>query len=68
MKIGAIIREEWNERNQKRESSNDIKGINLKMERVQNECLKIRSENRDLKTELTNVKEEIKKSQIYTSS
>jgi hypothetical protein len=40
------------------ESSSDIKGIVLGMERVQAECFKIRSENRDLKTGLNILKEQ----------
>lgn len=38
------------------------------MERLQNECLKIRSENKELKSELTNVKEELKKSNILCNA
>ena len=58
LQFGDAIRNEWEERNGMQESSSDIKGIVLGMERVQAECLKIRSENRDLKIELNILKEQ----------
>lgn len=48
--FSALIREEWEERNGLQESSSNMKGLVLGMERVQAECLKIRCENRELKT------------------
>lgn len=58
LQFGDIVRNEWEEKNGLQESSSDIKGIVLGMERVQAECFKIRSENRDLKTELNILKEQ----------
>lgn len=60
-RFGHVIRNEWEERNGIQESSNDMKGIILEMDRIQRECLKIRSENRELATELSTLKEESKK-------
>lgn len=60
-RFGLLIKNEWEERNGLQESTNDIKGIVLGMERVQAECLKIRSENRDLRLELNSLREEAKK-------
>ena len=60
LQFGDVIRNEWEERNGLQESSSDIKGIILGMERVQAECFKIRSENRDLKIELNILKEQSK--------
>jgi hypothetical protein len=59
--FGALIREEWEERNCMHESTSDVKGLVLGMERVQAECLKIRCENRELKIQLNALKEETKK-------
>jgi hypothetical protein len=59
--FGLLVRNEWEERNGLQESTSDMKGIVLGMDRVQAECLKIRSENRDLKLELNNLKEESKR-------
>lgn len=61
VQFGVEIRNEWEERNGTQESTNDMKGLIFEMERVQSECLKIRSENRDLKIQLNVMKEETKK-------
>jgi hypothetical protein len=65
LKFGLSIRNEWEEKNELQESTGDMKGIVLGMDRVEGECLKIRSENRDLKMELNMLKEEAKKTINY---
>jgi hypothetical protein len=60
LQFGKVIRNEWEERNGTQESTNDMKGIVLEMERIQGECLKIRSENRELISELNTLREESK--------
>jgi hypothetical protein len=69
LKFGLSIRNEWEEKNGLQESTGDMKGIVLGMDRVQGECLKIRSENRDLKNgnEYTEGRSE-KKQSIITQS
>jgi hypothetical protein len=52
--FGKVIRNEWEERNGTQESTNDMKGIVLEMDRIQGEYLKIRSENSELTSELIN--------------
>ena len=60
LQFGVCIKDEWEEKNGLQESTSDMKGLILSMERVQGECLKIRSENRDLRTEIKTLQEQAK--------
>jgi hypothetical protein len=55
--FGRAIREEWEERNSIGTSSK-TEGLHVSVERLQTECMKIRTENRDLSAQVTQLKEE----------
>lgn len=55
--FGRAIREEWEERNSIGTSS-ETEGLHVSVERLQTECMKRRTENRDLSAQVTQLKEE----------
>jgi hypothetical protein len=59
--FGKIIRDTWESRNKVFVSDTDSAGNTLILERLQDECLKIRAENRELKSQLNEVQQESKK-------
>lgn len=63
--LGLQIREEWEERNNIYKSDADMKGLELSMERLQGECLKIRTENRDMISQIAVLKDEAKKTNAH---
>jgi hypothetical protein len=59
--FGKIIRDTWECRNKIFVSKDDSTGNTLMLERLQDECLKIRAENRELKSQLIDVQLESRK-------
>jgi hypothetical protein len=51
------IKEEWSDRNNTGVNT-DMEGVQLSVERLQTECMKIRSENRELKAQLIAIKDD----------
>jgi septal ring factor EnvC (AmiA/AmiB activator) len=57
MSFGLKIKEEWVERNNIGVNA-DMEGVQFSVERLQTECMKIRSENRELKAQLIALKDD----------
>jgi hypothetical protein len=65
--FGAKIRDEWEQRNSSATTAEDD-GLQLSVERLQTECFKIRAENRDLRVQVSSLKEEVKRSSSVINS
>lgn len=67
LQFGKLIRDEWEQRNNTSSvTGND--GFQLSIERLQTECLKIRSENRDLRSQVATMKDEVQRTNKLVSS
>ena len=67
LEFGKLIRDEWEQRNNT-SSVNSNDGFQLSIERLQTECLKIRSENRDLRSQVATIKDEIQRTNKLVSN
>jgi hypothetical protein len=65
--FGRRIRDEWEQRNSSATTAEND-GLQLSVERLQSECLKIRAENRDLRVQVSSLKEEVKRSSSVINS
>ena len=63
--LGRLIRDEWEKCNS---TSFVPDSEGQKLERMQTECLKIRSENRDLRSQVTTLKEEVQRTNTLVNS